>query len=140
MKTEKNTNSQRRLLTDADIRALPKGKTATESQAGRGTGATIFEARESGDIDAYFRVRMNGKSTKIKIGIFKRTDKNSGLTLKEIRDKARDLSAIAVKHGDVKKYLELQREAEEREIRERELVFSEAVSYTHLTLPTIYSV
>ena len=127
MKTEKNTNSQRRLLTDADIRALPKGKTATESQAGRGTGATIFEARESGDIDAYFRVRMNGKSTKIKIGIFKRTDKNSGLTLKEIRDKARDLSAIAVKHGDVKKYLELQREAEEREIRERELVFSEAL-------------
>lgn len=53
---------------------------------------------------------MNGKSTKIKIGIFKRTDKKSGLTLKEIRDKARDLSAIAVKHGDVKKYLELQRE------------------------------
>ncbi|MGM0856784.1 MAG: integrase [Pseudomonadota bacterium] len=126
-KKTRNNHSQRRILSDAAIRSLPKGKTATESLAGRGTGAILFEARASGIIYAYFRVRNNNKDSKLKIGIFKTSPRGTGLSLSEIREKARDLSLITLEHGDVKNFLEEKREAEEREIRERELAFSEAL-------------
>ncbi|MGM0826410.1 MAG: hypothetical protein ACQEUY_17055 [Pseudomonadota bacterium] len=126
-KKTRNNNCQRRILSDATIRSLPKGKSATESLAGRGTGAILFEARASGSIYAYFRVRINNKESKLKMGIFKTSPRGTGLSLSEIRDKARALSLIALEHGDVNNFLEAQREAEERKIRERELASSEAL-------------
>ena len=61
------------------------------------------------------------------MGIFKSSPRGTGLSLSEIRDKARALSLIALEHGDVNNFLEAQREAEERKILERELASSEAL-------------
>ncbi|WP_172117338.1 tyrosine-type recombinase/integrase [Halomonas hibernica] len=128
MKTKTRTNhSQRRILTDAAIRSLAVGKTATESLPGRGTGAILFEARPSGNIESYFRVRINNKSQKIKVGMFKSSARSTGLSLAEIREIARTYSLIALEHGDVKNFFQEQKDAKEREISERELAFSEAL-------------
>ncbi|HEJ2935013.1 tyrosine-type recombinase/integrase [Pseudomonas aeruginosa] len=69
-------------------------------------------------MEAYYRRRDFGGAQKIKLGLFRRTDKSPGFSLSELRDKAGEYSRIAAEHGDVKAYLE--RSAEERMVVEAE--------------------
>ena len=81
------------------------GETATESLPGRGSGSLYFERRASGAVEGYYRRRADGKAQKIKLGIYRATHSAAGLTLVELRQKARECAEIAAKHGDVKVYL-----------------------------------
>lgn len=80
------------------------GETATESLPGRGSGSLYFERRASGAVEGYYRRRSEGKAQKLKLGIYRVTHSAVGLTLVELRQKARECAEIAAKHGDVKVY------------------------------------
>lgn len=119
-------SSRRRLLTDAELKAMSAGETATESLPGRGSGSIYFERRASGAIEAYYRRRDGGKAQKSKLGVYRLTHRSVGLTLAELRDKARDLARIAAEHGDVKAYLAEQDAQAEIQKAERQRLLAEA--------------
>lgn len=127
-KAEKS--AKRRLLTDAELRALGPGETATESLPGRGTGSIYFERRASGVLEGYYRRRDAGKAQKLKLGAYRTTHRATGLTLTEMREKARELARIAADHGDVKAYMSVQRaQAEALELaRQRQCSEAERLS------------
>ncbi|WP_248747856.1 integrase [Pseudomonas sp. MWU12-2037] len=115
-------DSKRKFVTDAELRALSPGETATESLPGRGTGSIYFECRASGAVEAYYRQRLQGKAQKIKMGIY--SAQASGFTLAALRGKAQELARQALEHGDLKLY-RAESEAKataERLERERQLV------------------
>lgn len=111
---------RRKLVTEGALKSLRPGRTASDSLPGQGSGAILFEARQGGRIDAYFRTRTNGKSQKAKIGTFKKSEKSDGLTLEEIREQARELSSIAKKHSDIKSFIKEREETEKRRKQEQE--------------------
>lgn len=125
-------SSKRRLLTDAELKALKPGDTATESIPGRGTGSIYFERRLSGVLEAYYRRRDAGKSQKIKIGAYRATHRAAGLALVDIRERARELAKIALEHGDVKAYL-AEQEAQAKKL-EAERQAKQAESERNATL------
>jgi len=108
------------------LKTLAPGETATESLPGRGTGSIYFERRVSGAIEAYYRRREAGKAQKTKLGIYRMTHRSAGLTLAELRDKARELAQIAAEHGDVKAYLAEQEAQAEHARVERQRLLAEA--------------
>lgn len=121
---KRKVDCKRKMVTEKALKSLLPGRTASDSLPGQGSGAILFEARE-GRIDAYFRTRANGKSQKVKIGKFKKSPKHDGLTLDEIREEARNLSSIALEHGDVKKHLVEKQESEIRQQQEQEKAVQE---------------
>jgi integrase len=107
-------NTQDKRVNDQRLRGLVDGKTLTESMAGRGTGSIFFK-RSGTVITAYFRWNLNKQPGSIKIGSYKSTAASSGLSLPQIREKARTYSDILVTHGDPKNHLDkLANEAQSR--------------------------
>lgn len=117
----------RKHLTDIALKALKPGQTATDPLPGRSSGALLFKCRASGAVEAYYRRRDNGLDQLIKLGVYKKTPKNPGLSLAELREQAAGYSRIAAEHGDIKAYLakcaaeEETRQAErQRELQEQQ--------------------
>ena len=99
-------------LTDLTIKNMDKY--VSEPVNARGDGTLYFEKR-AGLIEGYFRYSFNSKRQKIKIDNYK-TNK-TGLTLKELRERSRELSALQKKHPDLKSYLErIERDRVAREL------------------------
>ena len=96
------------MTTDAALKALKSGETATDSLPGRGAGSIYFECRPSGVVAASYRYMQDGKRCKLVIGNFKVSKRDVGMTLAELRGEAQRLARIAQEHGDVKAYLEQQ--------------------------------
>ena len=86
--------------------------TGTLSEKLQGLPGTIYiERRDNGTIEAYLRYTPRGGSRrKRKIGAFRITQQGGGLSLAEIRVKARELAEIARDHGDVEEYFAFQAE------------------------------
>lgn len=95
----------RKHLTDIAIKALRPGKSATDPLPGRSSGSLLFKCRASGAVEAYYRSRDHGLDQLIKLGVYKKTPKSSGLSLAELRELAAGYSRIAAEHGDIKAYL-----------------------------------
>lgn len=102
----------------------PGGGKLTESLPGRGMGSLIFKRQSESPPMAFYRYRLEGKDCLIKIGVCKLNARGVGLTLPEIRERARELAKVAVDHGDVRAHLqdlenlaELARIEREREIQ-----------------------
>ena len=111
-----------RRLTDTQLRSLKK--IASEPVGGRGDGVLFFKRRSAGNIEAYYRIRLEGKATLIKIGQYKATRDGNGYTLAECREKARELARIRRDNGgDLKSYLQAQEMArqQQEENKRREL-------------------
>jgi len=101
----------------------PGGGKLTESLPGRGMGSLIFKRQSESPPMAFYRYRLEGKDCLIKIGVCKLNARGVGLTLPEIRERARELAKVAVDHGDVRAHLQdLENQAELARIeREREI-------------------
>ena len=110
----------RKHLTDIAIKALRPGKSATDPLPGRSSGSLLFKCRASGAVEAYYRSRDHGLDQLIKLGVYKKTPKNSGLSLAELRELAAGYSRIAAEHGDIKAYLVRCAAEEEVEQAERQ--------------------
>lgn len=95
----------RKHLTDIAIKALKPGKSATDPLPGRSSGSLLFKCRDSGAVEAYYRSRDHGLDQLIKLGVYKKTPKSSGLSLAELRELAAGYSRIAAEHGDIKAYM-----------------------------------
>lgn len=113
----KNTG---KMATDAALKALKPGETATDSLPGRGAGSIYFECRPSGVVAGTYRYMRDGKRCKLAIGNFKRSARDAGMTLAELRGEAQRLARIAQEHGDVKAYLEQQAATVQAERVERQ--------------------
>lgn len=98
-------NSQDKRVNDQRLRGLGDGGTLTESMLGRGTGSILFK-KVGAVTTAYYRWTINKKAGLLSIGQYRSTPNAPGLTLAEIREKARDLVAILLEHGNPKAYLE----------------------------------
>jgi integrase len=101
------SNTSKR-TTDATLRALKPGATATDSLPGRGAGSIYFECRPSGVVAASYRYMHDGKRCKVSLGNYKVSARDAGLALTALRAEAQRLARIAKEHGDVKAYLERQ--------------------------------
>ena len=88
-------------LTDFKIRNMTNF--VSEPVNSRGDGTLYLEERKD-SIEAYYRYSYKGTRPKIKIGNYK--IKKVGLTLKEMREEGRRLSALQKLHLDLKSYLE----------------------------------
>lgn len=119
MGTAKNTA---KMVTDARLRSLKPGETATDSVPGRGNGAVLFERKPSGVVTAVYRYMHGGKRHKQPIGNYKASSRDAGLTLSLIREEAQRLALIAKDHGDVAAYLAEQEAEAERQRIERQRV------------------
>jgi integrase len=97
-----------KMTTDATLRALKPGATATDSLPGRGAGSIYFECRPSGVVAASYRYMRDGKRCKVSIGNYKVSARDTGLALTALRAEAQRLARIAKEHGDVKAYVEQQ--------------------------------
>ena len=104
-----------KLVTDARLRALKPGETATDSVPGRGNGAVLFERKPSGVVTAVYRYMCGGRRLKQPIGNYKAGSRDAGLTLTLIREEAQRLSLIAKEHGNVAAYLSEQEAEAERQ-------------------------
>ena len=103
-----SASNSAKLVTDARLRALKPGETATDSVPGRGNGAVLFERLQSGVVTAVYRYMCDGRRLKYPIGNFKAGSRDAGLTLSIIREEAQRLALIAKEHGNVKAYIEEQ--------------------------------
>ncbi len=113
---------------DQKVRGMTPGcSPLVESLPGRGTGALVFKRPNDGPPTCYYRYHHAGKQVLVKLGAYRRTAREVGFTLPELRDKAAAMAQIAREHGDVKAFLaqqqlaaELARADAEREILERQ--------------------
>jgi hypothetical protein len=103
--TDKRVNDQR-------LRGMPEGGTLTESLTGRGTGSILFK-KVGPVITAYYRWNLNKRPGQLSISPYKATPSSTGLSLAEIREKARELVGILLAHGNPKDYLAQQEAAVE---------------------------
>lgn len=116
-----------KMITDATLKALKPGATATDSLPGRGAGSIYFECRPSGVVAASYRYMHDGKRCKVSIGNYKASARDAGLTLTSLRAEAQRLARIAKAHGDVKAYIERQdAEAEVERIKQQRVAEIEA--------------
>jgi len=121
-----STNTAK-IISDARLRALKPGETATDSIPGRGNGAILFERKQSGTVTAVFRYMHGGKRRKLLIGHYRASSRDAGLTLSELRHEARRLAQIAREHGDVAAFLaEQEADAQQQRIERQHLAEIEA--------------
>lgn len=93
-------------VNDQKVRGMTPGcSPLVESLPGRGTGALLFKRANESSPVCYYRYHMAGKQVLIKLGTYRRTAREVGFTLPELRDQAAALAQIAKAHGDVKAYL-----------------------------------
>ncbi|PYY69163.1 integrase [Pseudomonas jessenii] len=93
-------------VNDQKVRGMtPDCSPLVESLPGRGTGALVFKRVNDGSPVCYYRYHLAGKQVLIKLGVYRRTAREVGFTLSELRDQAAALAQIAKAHGDVKAYL-----------------------------------
>ncbi|MFF7065588.1 tyrosine-type recombinase/integrase [Pseudomonas sp. NPDC008258] len=80
--------------------------TGTLSEKVQGLPGTLYlERRENGTIEGYFRYTAPGGSRrKRKIGTYRLTDGGGGMTLVQMRDKAKELAQVAEDHGDIEEF------------------------------------
>lgn len=116
MSTATNTA---KMVTDARLRSLKSGETASDSVPGRGNGAVLFERKPSGVVVAIYRYMHGGKRRKQPIGNYKASSRDAGFTLSQIREEAQRLALIAKEHGDIAGYLTEQEAAAAAEHAER---------------------
>ena len=96
---------------------------ASEKVGSRGDGTLLFEKRQSGVIEAYYKYKEQGRETKIKIGQYRLTRSGHGYSLAECRDKAQQLATTRREHGgDLKAYLQqvAQEERYQEEIHKKQ--------------------
>lgn len=117
MSTAKNTA---KMVTDARLRALKPGETASDSVPGRGNGAILFERKPSGVVTAAYRYMYDGKRHKLPMSNYKAGSRDAGLTLSQLRDEAKRLALITQEHGDVAAYLAEQEAEAQRQRIERQ--------------------
>jgi integrase len=93
-------------VNDQKVRGMtPSCSPLVESLPGRGTGALVFKRANEGSPVCYYRYHLAGKQVLIKLGVYRRTAREVGFTLPELRDQAAAMAQIAKAHGDVKAYL-----------------------------------
>ncbi|WP_223443167.1 tyrosine-type recombinase/integrase [Pseudomonas sp. BF-R-19] len=93
-------------VNDQKVRGMTPGcSPLVESLPGRGTGALVFKRANDGSPVCYYRYHLSGKQVLIKLGVYRRTAREVGFTLPELRDQAAAMAQIAKAHGDVKAYL-----------------------------------
>lgn len=93
-------------VNDQKVRGMTPGcSPLVESLPGRGTGALVFKRPNDGAPACYYRYHLAGKQVLIKLGTYRRTAREVGFTLPELRDQAAAMALIAKAHGDVKAYL-----------------------------------
>jgi integrase len=93
-------------VNDQKVRGMTPGcSPLVESLPGRGTGALLFKRANEGSPVCYYRYHLAGKQVLIKLGVYRRTTREVGFTLPELRDQAAAMAQIAKAHGDVKGYL-----------------------------------
>ncbi|MCL7462210.1 tyrosine-type recombinase/integrase [Pseudomonas sp. NW5] len=93
-------------VNDQKVRGMTPGcSPLVESLPGRGTGSLIFKRPNDGAPVCYYRYHLAGKQVLVKLGAYRRTAREVGHTLPELRDKAAAMAQIAKEHGDVKAYL-----------------------------------
>lgn len=93
-------------VNDQKVRGMTPGcSPLVESLPGRGTGALVFKRPNDGPPACYYRYHHAGKQVLVKLGAYRRTAREVGHTLPELRDKAAAMAQIAKEHGDVKAYL-----------------------------------
>jgi len=93
-------------VNDQKVRGMtPGGSPLVESLPGRGTGALVFKRANEGSPVCYYRYHLAGKQVLLKLGVYRRTAREVGFTLPELRDQAAAMAQIAKTHGDVKAYL-----------------------------------
>lgn len=93
-------------VNDQKVRGMTPGcSPLVESLPGRGTGSLIFKRPNDGPPACYYRYHLAGKPVLLKLGSYRRTAREVGFTLPELRDKAAAMAQIAKEHGDVKAYL-----------------------------------
>lgn len=106
-------------LKDIQIKNMSTGTLSEKLQGLPGT--IYFERRENGSVEAYLRYTPNGGlRRKRKIGAFRLTDRGGGLSLAEIRVRARELGEIARDHGDIEEYFAIRAEDAARAKRDAE--------------------
>ena len=117
-------NTQDKRVNDQKLRSIKNGETLTES-LGRGSGSILFR-RQGSVTTALYRYSIQKKSKYHTIGAYKGTPSSTGLSLAEIREKARHLIELHKAHGDIKEHLareaaaaQAQRDAEELAAREK---------------------
>lgn len=100
------TNNASKTVNDQKVRGMTPGcAPLVESLPGRGTGALIFKRPNDGSPACYYRYHLAGKQVLVKLGVYRRTAREVGFSLPELRDKAAEMAQIAKEHGDVKSYL-----------------------------------
>lgn len=105
-------NTQDKRVNDQKLRGLNDGETLTESLVGRGSGSILF--RKQGSVTtALYRYSIQKKSKYQTIGAYKATPSSTGMTLAEIREKARFFVELHVAHGDIKEHLSKEAAIEE---------------------------
>lgn len=93
-------------VNDQKVRGMTPGcPPLVESLPGRGTGAIVFKRANENSPACYYRYHLAGKQVLIKLGVYRRTAREVGFTLPELRDQAAAMAQIAKNHGDVKAYL-----------------------------------
>lgn len=97
-------NTQDKIVRDQMLRGLKDGETLTESILGKGSGSILFR-RQGSVTSALYRYSIQKKSKYHTIGAYKSTPSSIGLTLAEIREKARHLVELHKAHGDIKEHL-----------------------------------
>lgn len=106
-------------LKDIQVKQMSTGTLSEKLQGLPGT--IYFERRESGVIEVYLRYTPRGGSRrKRKIGAYRSSERGGGLSLSEVRAKARELGEIARDHGDIEAYFALQAERADLTKREAE--------------------
>lgn len=97
-------NTQDKRVNDQRLRGLKDGETLTESLLGRGSGSILFR-RQGSVTTALYRYSIQKKSKYHTIGPYRSTPSSTGLSLAEIREKARHFVELHKEHGDIKEYL-----------------------------------
>ncbi|WP_062265258.1 tyrosine-type recombinase/integrase [Endozoicomonas arenosclerae] len=96
----------------------------TEQVGSRGDGVLLFEKRNSGTVEAYYKYKQQGKESKVKLGQYKLTRDGHGFSLAECRDKAQQLANTRREcGGDLKAHLEaqeLEHQKKQQELKRQE--------------------
>lgn len=93
------------MVTDARLKALRVGQTATDSVPGRGNGAILFHRQHSGVVTATYRYMNQGKRRKHPMGLYRSGSRDAGASLQQLREEAQRLAHIVREHGDVTIYM-----------------------------------
>lgn len=132
-------------VNDQKIKGLqPKAPPMVESLPGRGNGAMVFKRPNANPPVCYYRYHVEGKQRLIKLGAYRRTPRELGFSLPELREMASEYARIAAAHGDVKAYLEKQREQENEQLKAQEQAATERqrleeIEASHGTFKELFS-